>query len=86
MLLVLTDYKGEKMDQWNKFEDMEHLHDCIVENLEAGTLEQKDLEEPNWGVSPFFLLEAGRNEIIAKRASWLMPTLFLAGFLLGYFL
>ena len=74
------------MDQWNKFEDMEHLHDCIVENLEAGTLEQKDLEEPNWGVSPFFLLEAGRNEIIAKRASWLMPTLFLAGFLLGYFL
>jgi|TARA_R110002060_G_scaffold8068_1_gene12124 hypothetical protein len=86
MLLVLTDYKGEKMDQWNKFEDMEHLHNCIVENLEAGTLEQKDLEEPNWGVSPFFLLEAGRNEIIAKRASWLMPTLFLAGFLLGYFL
>ena len=74
------------MDQWNKFEDMEQLHDCIVENLEAGTLEQKDLEEPNWGVSPFFLLEAGRNEITAKRASWLTPTLFLSGFLLGYFL
>jgi len=74
------------MDQWNNFEDMEQLHDCIVANLEAGTLTQEDLENPNWGVSPLFLLEAGRNEITAERSSWLMPTLFLSGFALGYFL
>jgi len=74
------------MDQWNEFEDMEHLHNCIVANLEAGILTQEDLEKPNWGVSPLFLIEAGRNEITAKRASWLIPTLFLSGFLLGYFL
>ena len=59
---------------------------CIVSNLEAGNLTQEDLEKPNWGVSPLFLIEAGRNEIAAERASWLMPVLFLAGFLIGHFL
>ena len=74
------------MDQWNKFEGMKQLADCIVEDFKTGTLRREDLEKPNWRVSPLFLIEAGRNKITAERSRWLMPTLFLSGFALGYFL
>ena len=69
-----------------QFEGPRHLYESLVQAAEEGTLTQEELEEPNWGVSPIFLIEAARNDLSASRANWLMPTLFLSGFLLGYFL
>ena len=37
------------------------------------------LNEPNWGVSPQFLINASFDAETADRVKWMYPLLFLAG-------
>jgi len=61
------------------------LYHSLSNAVEEGTLTQEQLEEPEWGVSPIFLIEAARNEMAVDRSQYLYPLCFVAGYLLAYF-
>ena len=49
----------------------------------AGRMTNERFTEPNWGVSPEFLLNAAFDCNAAERAKWMKPLLFLAGVGIG---
>ena len=49
----------------------------------AGRMTDERFTEPNWGVSPEFLLTAALDAGVADRGKWLKPLLFLTGIAVG---
>jgi len=49
----------------------------------AGRMTSERFTEPNWGVSPEFLLNAAFDCNAAERAKWMKPFLFLTGVAIG---
>ena len=51
----------------------------FMEEAQNGRMPPERLNEPNWGVSPQFLINASFDAETADRVKWMYPLLFLAG-------
>lgn len=51
----------------------------FTEEVKNGRMPPERLNEPNWGVSPQFLINASFDAETADRVKWMYPLLFLAG-------
>jgi len=51
----------------------------FMEEAQNGRMPAERLNEPNWGVSPQFLINASFDAETAARVKWMYPLLFLAG-------
>jgi len=72
----------DKLVNFTPDEFMEYLNDAIA----SESLTVEDLDTPNWGVTPAFLLSSMNNQLRAERSQYLYPLAFLAGFLTSYLL
>ena len=55
----------------------------FAEEARNGRMPPERLDEPNWGVSPRFLISSSFAAIAADRAKWMQPLMFLAGIATG---
>jgi len=66
--------------------DADTFIEWYISESKAGRMTEERKSESNWGVSAEYLLSCAYDCRMADRARWLMPPLFVTGFLLGYFL
>ena len=55
----------------------------FTEEARNGRMPPERLDEPNWGVSPQFLINASFDSEAADRAKWMQPLMFLSGIATG---
>ena len=55
----------------------------FTEEAQNGRMPPERLNEPSWGVSPQFLINASFDAGTADRVKWMYPLLFLAGVGIG---
>jgi len=71
------------MSQMKSFEGSEEMYDHLVKFAVSDEFTQENYLEPNWGVSPEFLLEALENAKEAENARWMKPIIFITGITTG---
>jgi hypothetical protein len=72
----MMDYKLKEFD-----EDI--FIQWFTEEARNGRMPAERMQEPNWGVSPQFLINSSFDAIAADRAKWMQPLMFLAGIATG---
>ena len=71
------------MSQMKSFEGRDEMYDYLMEFAVSDEFTKESYLEPNWGVSPEFLLEALVDAQDAENARWMKPVIFVTGVSMG---
>jgi len=71
--------------EWMTLQEFDHetFIEWFISESQAGRMPPERLDEPNWGVSPQFLINASFDAEAAEQAKWMKPLLFLVGVATG---
>jgi|TARA_R110000744_G_scaffold122525_2_gene227504 hypothetical protein len=71
------------MSQMKSFEGREEMYEYLMKFAASDELTKESYLEPNWGVSPEFLIEALVDAQTAEAARWMKPLMFVTGVSMG---
>ena len=71
------------MSQMKSFKGREEMYEYLLKFVESDEFTRESYLEPNWGVSPEFLLEAVIDARDAESARWMKPLIFVTGVSMG---